>query len=96
MGQSLSCGNVEGQQLLSAIREEDIRYVETLAKEDPKVLNRAMLFRRQTPLHLTASLGHYEVSCTCDANKLTDECFTRCCGSSLLATEYYFFIAVLH
>jgi hypothetical protein len=69
MGQALSScgGNMDGagiQRLFSAIREHDVQSVETLATEEPKLVNDSVFYIRTTPLHLAASLGQLEVSST--------------------------------
>ncbi|KAH8938317.1 hypothetical protein BDL97_16G076400 [Sphagnum fallax] len=66
MGQALSScgGNMDGagiQRLFSAIREHDVQSVETLATEEPKLVNDSVFYIRTTPLHLAASLGQLEI-----------------------------------
>lgn len=49
------------QRLFSAIREHDVQSVETLATEEPKLVNDSVFYIRTTPLHLAASLGQLEI-----------------------------------
>ncbi|CAM6121588.1 unnamed protein product [Calypogeia fissa] len=66
MGQNISvsvigCGNLVGQQLVSAIREGDLGLVQRMVDGDPKLLNGCLFYDRQTPLHLAAAHGQLEV-----------------------------------
>jgi ankyrin repeat protein len=49
------------QRLFSAIREHDLQSVESLATEEPKLVNDSVFYTRTTPLHLAASLGQLEI-----------------------------------
>jgi hypothetical protein len=57
----ISCGNISGQQLVSAIGEGDVDLVQRMIDADQKRLDNSSLYNRQTPLHVAASHGQLEV-----------------------------------
>lgn len=66
MGQNLSasgitCGNIVGHQLISAVREGDLGLVQRMLQDDRKHLNNCLFYERQTVLHVAAAHGQLEV-----------------------------------
>lgn len=66
MGQNISigiisCGNIVGQQLISAVREGDVDLVQRMLEDNPKLLNTCLFYERHTLLHVAAAHGQLEV-----------------------------------